>query len=228
MNLKFQNIETMKNLLLAIALISTTSVLAKDHPSKVKSVTVYQTRAEVTRTASLQLTSGEQELVFGNVSTLLDATNIQVKGTGNLVILGTSYRQNYLNENELPADLQTIKDQIASLERRIEEDKILSASFEVEKQLLEKNMKVNEGQGSVTAAQLKELATFYRERINSVGLERLGLELGVREKEVELQRLRRHYNDRAGQFRKNSGEIVVNVDVIATTNACFGGCPKIG
>ena len=209
----------MKNLLIVLALTLSSLAFAKNHPSKVKSVTVFQTRAEVIRTASLNLTAGEQELVFEGVSTMLDKNNIQVKGTGNLVILGTSYRQNYLNENELSPELQKIKDQISALEMKIQEDRIMSSSFDMEKQLLEKNMKINEGQGSVTAAQLKELATFYRDRINYVGLQRMKLDIAVKKKNEELQKLRRHYNDKTAQFRKNSGEIVVNVDVKAATKA---------
>lgn len=208
----------MKKLLLLITVISVCSVTAKNHPSKVKSVTVYQTRAEITRAASLDLTAGEQELVFAGVSTMIDANNIQVKGTGNLTILGTSFRRNYLNENELPANLQKIKDQLEALEYENKKHTISIESLNTEKSLLEKNMSMT-SQGTLTSEELDALAVFYRKRIRFIETEKLEIEQKKLANSEELRKLLAQYRDGTANFQKNSGEIVVNVDVKSATKA---------
>lgn len=207
-----------KVLYIALALISSL-VLAKQVPSKVSSITVFQSRAEVTRKASTDLSSGEQELVFGGISTAIDPNNIQVKGTGNLTILGISYRQNYLNENELPADLQTIKDKIAALDLAIKKLANARSAYDAERKLLEANQQIGGNQQNITLDQLKAIASYYNARMAAISNEQLTIQEEINVKNEEVRKLRAHYNDRTSQFSRNSGEIVVTVDAKATTKA---------
>ncbi len=209
----------MKNLVYVFILLFVVSVQAKNHPSKVKSVTVFQTKAEVTRTASLSLSPGEQELVFTGVSTMVDRNNIQVRGTGKLTILGISLRQNFLNENELPEDLMNIKDQIDELNLDIRKLVNKTGALESERTMLEANLRIGGNQENLSLEQLKTISTYYRNRLNAISDEQLELGEQTKEKRKELQKLQAHYNDRTSQFRQNSGEIVVNVDVASATNA---------
>lgn len=218
MNLIPQKTRTMKKLIWTIYILAAGQLWAKEHPSKVKSVTVYQTRAEITRTASLELTAGEQELVFPGISTLLDQNNIQVRGTGDLVILGTSFRRNFLNQNELPDDLQKIKDQIDALDMDIRRFNNYLTALDVERKLLDANMKVG-GDEKLQAEELSELSAFYRKQVSGIANEQLNTRVEIEKTQKELQKLRAHYNDRTQAFRQNSGEIVVTVDVNRSTKA---------
>ncbi|MEQ9232065.1 MAG: DUF4139 domain-containing protein [Cyclobacteriaceae bacterium] len=209
----------MKKLILILTLVVPFTLLSNIQPSKVKSVTVYQTRAEVTRMASLELTSGEQELVFSGISTLVDPNNIQVRGTGNLTILGISFRQNFLNENELPADLKKIKDQIETLGLEIKKLNNGINALESERQLLQANQRIGGNQENLSLEDLKSISTYYRTRIGAISNEILDIQSEVQTKNEELGKLRAHYNDRTSQFRRNSGEIVVSVDAKAATKA---------
>jgi uncharacterized protein (TIGR02231 family) len=207
-----------KVLYIALVFISALA-LAKQVPSKVSAITVFQSRAEVTRKATIDLPSGEQELVFSGISTAIDPNNIQVKGTGNLVILGISYRQNYLNENELPADLQTIKDKIAALDLAIKKLANAKSAFDAERKLLEANQQIGGTQQNITLEQLKAIAGYYNSRMAAMANEQLTIQEEINAKNEELRKLRAHYNDRTSQFSRNSGEIVVMVDAKASTKA---------
>ena len=187
--------------------------------SEIKSVIVYQTRAEISRSASLQLDMGEQELVFGGVSTRIDQNNIQVKGTGNLTILGISYRQNYLNQNQLPDDLQKVKDEIESLEVQIAKEGNSLTGVEAEKKMMEANIRVGGEQENLSSEELSKMADFFHERTVENGNRRLAINAKIKELREQIKKLRAHYNDRTSNFRKNSGEIVVNVDVKSLTKA---------
>lgn len=220
----------MKNLLvpmlLSIAMVShahlpkyATDRMEKKVPSKIQSVTVYQTRAEIIRSASSPLTMGRHELVFNGISTSIDPNNIQVRGTGNLIILGISFRQNYLDENKLPTDLQRVKNEMKTLQMGINRKNNSMDGLESERKLLEFNQKIGGNQVSISMEELSRMASFYRTRLTNIANEKLEIRGQIDEIKQELIRLRAHYDDRASQFRKNLGEIVVNVEVKRTTTA---------
>lgn len=209
----------MKQLFTLLVLGFCSVLNAKEIPSKVSSVTVFQSRAEITRTASADLPQGEQELVFTGISTQIDPNNIQVKGTGNLVILGISFRQNYLNESALPADLQKIKDQIDGLDLAIKKLTNEKSAYDAERKLMEANQQIGGNQQNITLEQLKSIAAYYNQRMAAMANAQLDLQQQITLKNEELRKLRAHYNDRTAQFSQNSGEIVVTVDAKAATKA---------
>jgi uncharacterized protein (TIGR02231 family) len=203
--------------LTAFILVHTQAQVQLD--SKISDVVVYQSRAEITRTATIQLTKGEHELVFRDVSTYIDPANIQVYGKGRLTLLGIRYQQNYLNPRELPAELQKIKEQIATLDLDIQKKKNAVYALKAEKGLLEKNRKIEGAQGSLNLENLKAIATFYRTRLNQIDDEILLTELEIQSQEEEKRRLNAHLSDRTRRINLNSGEIVVTVDVDNTSRA---------
>jgi len=162
---------------------------------------------------------GEHELVFGGVSINIDRNNIQVKGAGDLTILGISFRRNYLNENELPEDLQKVKDQISTLDLAIQKLSNHRQSLEDEKQMLLANQKIGGGQQTLKREDLEAVSSYYQTRLRRIADDRLDIIEEIRMKTDKLKKLRAHYNDRTSQFNKNSGEIVVNVDANSNTKA---------
>jgi uncharacterized protein (TIGR02231 family) len=209
----------MKKVLFITLVLFCVIASAKQVPSKVVSITVFQSRAEITRKASADLAIGEQELVFGGISTAVDPNNVQVKGTGNLIILGILYRQNFLNENELPADLQGIKDKIAALDLQIKKLVNARSAYDAERKLMEANQQIGGNQQNITLDQLKAIASYYNSRMAAMANEQLTIQEEINAKNDELRKLRAHYNDRTSQFSRNSGELVVTVDAKTATKA---------
>jgi len=208
----------MKNLF-ALTLLFSSLFCSAQISSQIEAVTVYQTRAEITRSATKQLAIGEHELVFAGISTYIDQNNIQVKGTGNLTILGISFRKNYLNENELPADLQKVKDQIKGLEMKNKRNQNSISALKTERKLLDANMTIGGTQSNLSMQELSSMATYFRTRSLAISNDQMDIQDEISTTNKELQKLRAHYNDRTSQFRKNSGEIVVNVDAKSATKA---------
>ena len=209
----------MKKFLSLLFICFTGLVFADTYPSKVKSVIVYQTRAEVTRSVRVPLGQGEQELVFSGISSFADQSNIQVRGTGDLVILGISFRQNYLNENQLPEELQEIKNQMEALEYEIKKINNAMAALTSEDALLTANQQIGGRENGMSLENLQAVSSYYRERLNEIADERLEHQTNIDARNEEYRRLSAHYNDRTAQFRNHSGEIVVNVDVKNATTA---------
>jgi uncharacterized protein (TIGR02231 family) len=84
--------------------------------SRISAVTVYQDRAVVTRTATVQLTGGTTELVFANLPQALNEQSLQVsgKGTAAATILDVSAKQTFIDYTP-NARVKELEDQLRAL-----------------------------------------------------------------------------------------------------------------
>jgi len=104
-------------LLLSLGLLSSALWLkAAPVDSRITAVTVYQDRAVVTRTATVQLTGGTTELVFANLPQALNEQSLQVsgKGTAAATILDVSAKQTYVDYTP-DARVKELEDQLRAL-----------------------------------------------------------------------------------------------------------------
>ena len=62
--------------------------------TKTSAVTVYQDRAQVTRSFSKEFKRGKYTLVFDQLPQNIDPDSIQIKGRGRLVLNDVSFRKN--------------------------------------------------------------------------------------------------------------------------------------
>src|SRR6478735_9861456 len=84
--------------------------------SRISAVTVYQDRAVVTRTASVQLSGGTAELVFANLPQALNEQSLQVSGKGSAAatILDVSAHQTFVDYTP-DARVKELEDQLKGL-----------------------------------------------------------------------------------------------------------------
>ncbi len=117
--------------LLSFGLCALTSVLclraapASPEPgrgvdSRISAVTVYQDRAVVTRTATVQLSGGTAELVFANLPQALNEQSLQVsgKGTAQASILDVSAKQTYVDYTP-DARVKELEDQLRAFAKQL-------------------------------------------------------------------------------------------------------------
>jgi uncharacterized protein (TIGR02231 family) len=88
--------------------------------SRISAVTVYQDRAVVTRTATVQLTGGTAELVFANLPQALNEQSLQVsgKGTAQATILDVSAKQTFVDYTP-NARVKELEDQLRALGKQL-------------------------------------------------------------------------------------------------------------
>ena len=92
----YANQSIMKNLVLALVLLISTSVNAqvdKITESKITNVTVFLNNAQVTRAVSTRVDAGRSNIILTGLTAYLDQASIQVSGKGNFVILGIAHQQ---------------------------------------------------------------------------------------------------------------------------------------
>jgi HSP20 family molecular chaperone IbpA len=96
-----KNNTMLKKLLLAGSLFIVVAAKADDGTkivSKVQKVIVFLNGAQVTRTASVNISAGTSTLVFENLSPGIDEQSIQVQADGDFTILSVKSELNYLSE----------------------------------------------------------------------------------------------------------------------------------
>lgn len=104
-------------LLLSLTLLAAALRLsAAPVDSRISAVTVYQDRAVVTRSATVQLTGGTTELVFANLPQALNEQSLQVsgKGTAQATILDVSAKQTFVDYTP-NARVKELEDQLRAL-----------------------------------------------------------------------------------------------------------------
>lgn len=98
-------------------------------PSKISKVTVYSQGAQVYRSASYSINKGVTEVIIEGISPRIDPKSLQVKATGNSIILDTKYNVFYPQPEVTPLTGLPLKirQQITRLE-----DSILNVNYEIQ------------------------------------------------------------------------------------------------
>lgn len=95
--------------------------------SSIVSVVVYPDRAQVTRSAEVQLTQGEHVVLFSNLPSNIDPASLQVKGQGQagVRLFSTEARKVVLEQARsddiarLEAEIQGVRDEMAAADARL-------------------------------------------------------------------------------------------------------------
>jgi len=105
-----------RSLLFLASLLAVARLAASPVDSHISAVTVYQDRAVVTRTASVQLSGGTTELVFANLPQSLNEQSLQVRGQGSAAatILDVSAKQTFVDYTP-DARVKELEDQLKGL-----------------------------------------------------------------------------------------------------------------
>ena len=109
-----------RSLLFFASLFAVARLAAAPVDSRISAVTVYQDRAVVTRTASVQLTGGTTELVFANLPQTLNEQALQVSGQGTAAatILDVSAKQTFVDYTP-NTRVKELEDQLRALGKQM-------------------------------------------------------------------------------------------------------------
>lgn len=210
-----------KLLFLALSGISLSGLAQTDKnvDSRITDVTVFLSKAQVTRTVQTRLDAGKINLVLAGLTSQLDPQSIQVKGKGNIVILGTSHRQNYLTDVNTPRALKILRDSVEYLQRQIILEQSQKEILNKEEQMLLSNQKIGGTNQNLTVAELKTMADFYRMRLGDIVSSRMKEDEKIKQFSAKLTRIQMQINSQNELYRRNTSEIVINISVNATTTA---------
>ena len=185
--------------------------------SEIKAVTVFQRGAKSTRVTETNLSKGFYQLVLTELPSGLDANSIQIRGKGNVTMLGIKFQRNYLSQSNQPKLLIQIQDSIDILEYQLKvvlnQHKALTKEYD----LLLNNKSMGGKDQTLTANQLEAMADFYGQRIESIGKKQIDQDQKKKELQNEINRLKSQLSEKSKYYRDHTGEILVDVEASTYT-----------
>ena len=181
--------------------------------------TVFLNRAELTATAKANIPSGEQRLIIDNIPLNIDQNSIQVKGSGDAVITGVRFVQNYLQNAPRPKNILQLDDSLRTVQDDIAAAQLAQTVLEEEKLLILANKQVSGTATGVKVADLKEMANFYRERLTDIGAKLIK----VKERLKDLQQRQNNLNNQLSNWQNSRNRPTggIEVSLKATTRTAL-------
>ncbi|MFT7002000.1 MAG: glycerol-3-phosphate dehydrogenase, partial [Spirosomataceae bacterium] len=102
--------------------------------SKISKVTVFQSQAQIEASTSVTLPAGRSVIVIEDIASTTDVNSIQVRGTGDFMILGTKFQRSLISTRQTK-----YTEQLNTITERIEEVDMLLNVAKAETSMIEKN-----------------------------------------------------------------------------------------
>jgi uncharacterized protein (TIGR02231 family) len=181
--------------------------------SVVSHVTVFNTQAQVTRTAKVNLEAGVFNIVFDKLSPYINMNSLEVKANAGLTILSVSNRNDFLNKNEKPNDILLLEDSLTSINAALADFKADKETIVHQKDLMLANRNVASNQTGVKADDLDDLMELYRKKLDDFKVNWF-----------RLSNLETKYYGYKNQVEQqlaayNNGKLTLNNEVILTIKA---------
>lgn len=185
--------------------------------SQIKQVTVFLNKAQVTREAQTRIEAGKTNIIFSGLTPQLDPNSIQVSGKGNFILLGISHQQNFLNDLVTPRQVEALQDSIQKIQRKILFENTQKEILNKEEQMLFSNQKIGGTNQNLPVVELKNMADFFRKRLNDIAISRVGHDEKIKrlsERLAKIQQQMQAQNEMAG---RHTMEIIVSVSAETNT-----------
>jgi len=208
----------MKKFLLVLSCIATWQVLATDKTivkSTVSDVTVFAQGAQLYHKANYTISPGNTEVIIEGISPFIDKSSIQVKATGNVIILDSKHSIFYPQpENVLPdalsaktkREISALEDSLRLMGYDIQEIQDEIAVLNATKNIISINGAVK-GQGKVNDSLnlLKQTVDFYSLKMNEINKKLLALNRKLFEKQTKKGQMEDRLN-KLRNYDRNNGE----------------------
>lgn len=202
-----------------IMLCSIAQVTNKEITSKVSSVIVYMSGAQITQTAEATLAKGEYNLIFTGISPNINQKSIQVSTNNDVKVTSVTYMIDYMDTKTESAVIQNLKDSLKLLTRKIKVIDDQLSVYESEKALVLKNNDLK-GTIGVVSTELQKTADFYRLRLNEINTSTEKLD----EQEEGYNVLYSKIQKQLSELNSKQGQPVYKLSVTASVNAATT-CP---
>ncbi len=174
-------------------------------------VTVFADRALLSHEAPVELASGKTILKLGGLSPYIDPQSIQVKGYGNFVILAVNHQNNYLSNLEDIPEVKSIRNQIETLQLKVEDEKAAIGVLKEKEAFLVANRAILIKETTYSIEQMKNIMDLFTSNMDQVTTLILRKNRLISDYEKQIAVLQQQISDRFGKKNLPSGEISVTV-----------------
>ncbi len=177
--------------------------------SQIKEVTVFLQGAQISRQAKVNIVKGTSTLIFRELPVDIDPQSIQARGEGNFVILSLLHQVNYLAGAHKTAGIQALQDTLKMLENKLAEVNGKQAVLKSEEELLVANRNLGGNDRTITMAELKLAADFYRSRLTEIKMAQIKLATETGKLTEKIEKVRNQLS--TIDVNKPTSEILVNI-----------------
>ncbi|MBN2730054.1 MAG: DUF4139 domain-containing protein [Bacteroidales bacterium] len=209
------------SLFLTMAVLCAVADEEKPLTTKINNVTVFLSGAQIERTGSMYLTSGNYDIVIEDLPTTINSNTIQVTGKGNLTVLSVENRINYLKSQKKTKEVITLEDSLKLMQKQIAYQQALLQVYREEEAMILANKLIGGADNGVDIAALKANADFYRIRLTDLKTKQLDISYKVADMQLTVNRLNQQLSELNAKRNQPTGEIVVRVHVTSAGQASF-------
>ncbi len=185
--------------------------------TNIDEVKLYLTAGQMTHEQDIKLAQGRNKLIFSGISAYADPQSIQFSAESDYSLVSVSTEMDFLAAEEFNPRISVLKDSLESLqdEQQFVSDEL--DSYLAEKAVLNTNRDLGGGNQSLTVAQIREAADFYRKRTLAINKEISKLKkkqrnLGVQIEDTRYQLVELNYNE-----NQRSNQVIVLLDAATST-----------
>jgi hypothetical protein len=161
----------MKNQLLTFSLVALTITASaqsqKDITSDIKSVTVYQQGAQISREGIVTIPKGKTTLLFKGLPYKISPESIQAKASNEVMIISVKHNLDYLNKTIVNKEITSLTNRRRMLLDSIKMLNNFKTVYFQEKEMILANKSIA-GDNGVNINELEQAATFFRKRLTEI------------------------------------------------------------
>ncbi len=203
--------------ILFIILFASFVAIASAVESKIKQVVVYRQGAKISRTASVTLSPGNQEIILDELTSTIDPNSLLVNVRGSAILLSASVRTNFLGYRKLPQRIKQLEDSLVLVSDKIDWLNTEQAIYLGEEKLIVENQKIVNEEEKITATDIAQLADFYRNRLTSIKKKSYQNNIELRDLKEKKKRIEQQLQDLQYQRGQKMGEVVLNISAEQAT-----------
>ncbi|MEZ7884216.1 MAG: mucoidy inhibitor MuiA family protein, partial [Bacteroidales bacterium] len=211
----------MKKLVIFIVLAISAEISAqvKELPIKtsVDGVTIFMNGAQVFRSKTIDITQGSNVLKFTGLSPYVDPKSVQVKVKGGVMVMSVNHQFNYTDSIARSKELDELSSKLRSVDSKIQLESVNSEIINDELEFLKENRNVGAKGQVVTLAGLKEVATYYSERVTALKMKQIDISKRIETLSLERNALQNQINQVSGKKSDPMSEVVVKMNAPAQT-----------
>ena len=208
-------------LLAGSAILSFAQETVQDVSSKIAKVTVFLEGAQITRSSSVNLKQGVQNLSLTGIAAHIQEQSIQVDGPSSVKILSVSFRVNYLENVRKPERVTFLENERRKLLAQIAEEKSREEVFKEEESILKTNKSIGGTTRGVEIEELKIAMDYFRQRLSEIKQQLLQIDRSVRRYNEELGKIEAQLVELSTTKENPTGEIIVKVSTLNAVKADF-------
>lgn len=196
---------------LALSISFTFAGVEKEIESDIKHVTVFPDRAQLTHETSLNLVAGTTTLRLKGLSPYIDTRSINVKGVGDFTILSVSRQNNYIEDLENSPEVKALKDQLETLQQKVENEKMAVSVLKEKEAFLVANRAVMANNNTFSMEQFKSMMNYYTTGMEQINSDMLKKNRLIKEYEEQVASLQKQLDSSMGNAGLPMGEILVTI-----------------